>query len=378
MDSRYRILMVDDIVRYHHLYEMAITEAMPATVHFADNGVTALEKLDGPLPYDLLILDLNMPKLNGEDTLKEIRRDPGFNNMPVIILTGDPDPMRQKHLLDLGADDFIEKGAPPEVFVARLKAQMRYKMVLDQMTQMAVDMDIFAAGILHDIRNMETNVLTICELAREYLNTDAAGRAPQIASDFVMLQNKLTSLDNYATDIIHMVKETNRKLQPTRTDIEAIVHWVASVADTQKSADRKPLQCVFPKPLQPVLADKHFLKLALLNIVSNAVKYKRPDVGPVVTITQRVGATVGNRPSVVTEIRDNGQGIKHGELRKVFDPFVRGSDRSRKDGGFGLGLSMVSKVVTSMGGRVWAEIPEDGPGTRICIELASMEVDLER
>ena len=372
MDSSYRILMVDDVVRYHRLYEMAITEAMPATVHFADNGAAALDKLAGPIPYDLLILDFIMPKLNGEDTLKEIRRDPGFNNMPVIILTGDPDPMRQKQLLDLGADDFIEKGAPPEVFVARLKAQMRYKMVLDQMTQMAVDMDIFAAGVLHDIRNMETNVLTICELAREYFKIDPVSRAPQIASDFVMLQNKLTSMDTYATDIIRMVKETNRKLQPASTEIEPIIHWVASVTDTQKSGEGK-LLCTMPKPLQPVLADKHFLKLALLNIVSNAVKYKRPGVEPVVIVTQRPGINVTNRPTIVTEVRDNGLGIKKGELRKVFDPFVRGSDRSRKDGGFGLGLSMVSKVVTAMGGRVWAEIPEDGAGTRICIELAAME-----
>ena len=255
MESSYRILMVDDVVRYHRLYEMAITEAMPATVHFADNGVTALDKLSGTTPYDLLILDLNMPKLNGEDTLREIRRDPALNNMPVIILTGDPDPMRQKKLLDLGADDFIEKGAPPEVFVARLKAQMRYKMVLDQMTQMAVDMDIFAAGILHDIRNMETNVLTICELAREYLRTNPIGRAPQIISDLVMLQNKLTSLDSYASDIIRMVKETNRKLQPTRTEIEPIVRWVESVIDTQKSREEKQL-CRIPSRLKPVLADK--------------------------------------------------------------------------------------------------------------------------
>lgn len=378
MDPSYRILMVDDIIRYHRLYEMAITEAMPASVHFADNGATALEKLAGPLPYDLLILDLNMPKLNGEDTLKEIRTDPSLNNMPVIILTGDRDPMRQKQLLDLGADDFIEKGAPPEVFVARLKAQMRYKMVLDQMTQMAIDMDIFAAGVLHDIRNMETNVLTICELAREYLKTDPSGRAPQIASDFEMLQNKLTSLDNYATDIIRMVKETNRKLQPTKTDIEPIIQWVCSVADPQKGTDSKQLQCDIPKPLLPVLADKHFLKLAFLNIVSNAIKYRRQEAPPRVTITQRAGTTVSSRPTIVTEIRDNGQGIKQGELRKVFDPFVRGVDRSRKDGGFGLGLSMVSKVVASMGGRVWAEIPSDGIGTRICIELASLGDSNER
>jgi signal transduction histidine kinase len=369
MTSKYRILMVDDVVRYHRLYEMAITDAMPATVHFADNGATALQKLQDPPPYDLLVLDLNMPKLNGEDTLREIEKDPAYDNMPVIILTGDPDPMRQKYLLDLGADDFIEKGSPPEIFVARLKAQIRYKLVLDRMTQMAVDMDIFAAGVLHDIRNMETNVLTICELAREYLKSDAVKNAPQIISDFEMLQRKLAHLDQYAADIIHMVKETNRKFEPVSTSIESVVNWAAGVSSPQKTADGGELKLDIPVPLEPVLADKHFLKLALLNIISNAVKYRRPDIAPHITVTQRSGETSGGQKKLITCIRDNGVGIKPGELRKVFDPFVRGSDRSRKDGGFGLGLSMVAKVVGTMGGKVWAELPADGPGTVMCIEL---------
>lgn len=364
--------MVDDIVRYHRLYEMAITDAMPATVHFADNGEAALQKLKDPIPYDLLILDLNMPKLNGEETLREIRREPAFNNMPVIILTGDPDPMRQKFLLDLGADDFIEKGSPPEIFVARLKAQIRYKLILDRMTKMAVDMDIFAAGVLHDIRNMETNVLTMCELAREYLKMDPVGRAPQIIDYFCMLQDKLASLDQYATDIINMVKETNRELRPAATNVHAIVSWVVSVANPQKD-DGGGLTCEIPVPLKKVLADVHFLKLAFLNIINNAVKYRRPEVPAKVTITQRPGEPHNSQNTVITCIRDNGLGIKKGELRKVFDPFVRGSDRTKKDGGFGLGLSMVSKVISTMGGRVWAEHPVEGSGTVMCIELPEAE-----
>lgn len=369
MTPKYRILMVDDVVRYHRLYEMAITEALPATVHFADNGEAALEKLRGPIPYDLLILDLNMPKLNGEDTLREIKKDPAYDNMPVIILTGDPDPMRQKYLLDLGADDFIEKGSPPEIFVARLKAQIRYKLILDRMTQMAVDMDIFAAGVLHDIRNMETNVLTICELAREYLSVDAKGNASQISSDFGMLQQKLTNLDQYATDIIQMVKETSREVKPAAIDIQNIVDWVVGVASPQKATNGCTLSFDIPIPLKPVMADKHFLRLAILNIINNAVKYRRPESNPHLVITQRRGESAGGQQTLVTCIRDNGIGIKQTELRKVFDPFVRGSDSTRKDAGFGLGLSMVAKVVATMGGKVWAELPPEPPGTVMCIEL---------
>ena len=50
MEPRYRILLVDDIVRYHRLYELAITDALPAKVHFATNGEEALDKLASPIP----------------------------------------------------------------------------------------------------------------------------------------------------------------------------------------------------------------------------------------------------------------------------------------------------------------------------------------
>jgi K+-sensing histidine kinase KdpD len=55
-------------------------------------------------------------------------------------------------------------------------------------------------------------------------------------------------------------------------------------------------------------------------------------------------------------------------LRRVFEPFVRGSDQ-KGGSGFGLGLALVNKVITQMAGRVWAEAPKDGPGAVICFAL---------
>lgn len=378
MESRYRILMVDDVTRYHLLYEMAITDALPAAVQFATNGLEALEKLASANPYDLLILDLNMPKLGGEATLAKIRQDPNFDTMPVIILTGDTDQETHRRLLDLGADDFIEKGAPPEIFVSRLKAQMRHKQTLDRLTRIAVDMDIFAAGVLHDIRNLETNVVTVCELTREYLDDDPERHSEQMSADFTALESRAASLGRYANEVIEMVRETHKELQPSPQDTKGLVEWALRMAAPQRGTGRQNspgpnLTWEFQGPVLPVVADKHFLQLALLNLVQNAVKYRRPGIDPHIIVSQIEGRPELSRnhgPSVVTILRDNGVGIKRGELRKVFEPFVRGSDRTKKDGGFGLGLSLVAKVMGSMQGRVWAELPEDGPGTMMCLELA--------
>jgi signal transduction histidine kinase len=77
----------------------------------------------------------------------------------------------------------------------------------------------------------------------------------------------------------------------------------------------------------------------------------------------------------VTRVRDYGIGIPSQDFDKVFQPFVRGT-HAKKDGGFGLGLSLVSKVVHTMGGRIWAEAPCSGPGVVMCIELPNGGIDM--
>jgi signal transduction histidine kinase len=83
-----------------------------------------------------------------------------------------------------------------------------------------------------------------------------------------------------------------------------------------------------------------------------------------------------NQTKVITRIRDHGIGIPTEELRKVFKPFSKSisSDHQQyHDEGFGLGLSLVVKVISAMRGKVWAEQPESGQGVVICIELNDTE-----
>ena len=367
---RYRILMVDDVIRYHHLYEMAITDALPCLVHFAVNGVEALEKLAAAQPYDLLILDLNMPKLGGEATLARIRQDPNFDTMPVIVLTGSTDQEIQHRLLDLGADDFVEKGAKPEIFVARLKTQIRHKSVLARLSQLAVDMDIFAAGVLHDIRNLETTIMAVADLSRAYLEVDLQQNREQMLEDFTQLEARADSLGAYAADILRMVRMAHKPLKIEPQDLLPLLQWVEQVASPRQGEDALTLRCHAEGTLIPVLADAHFLRLACLNIVQNAVKYRRPEETLIDVVVSQQESRPGSIGTLVTtRFTDNGRGIPQQELRKVFEPFVRGTSSGKQGGGFGLGLALVQKVIASMGGRVWAESAGPGKGASMCIEL---------
>jgi len=364
-DSPFHILMVDDVTRYQTLYETSITDAMPARVSFATNGEEALQVLDSRAKFDLLILDLNMPKLGGEQTLREIRKNPEFDTMPVIILTGDSAPSTQKRLLDLGADDFIEKGAPPEIFVARLKSLLRYKLALDRLTRIAVDMDIFAAGVLHDIRNLEANINAVCDITKMTFEKKGEIDSAQMARDFELLEAKGHGLAKYASEIIEMVRETHAEITLVPIDLKELLNWVLTMIKSENEATE--LHTKIKEPFIDFIADNNFLRLALLNIIQNAHKYRRENEPAQITVQTKPSASNPDTHSLIC-IRDFGKGVKTGEHRKIFKPFVRGTDEA-KGTGFGLGLSLVTKVVSSMNGRVWAEPPESGFGTVFCIEL---------
>ncbi|EPE73477.1 response regulator [Pasteurella multocida] len=86
----------------------------------ANNGLQALQKLD--LSYDLVLLDIMMPVLNGVETLKKIRQE---FSVPVIMLTARGDDIDRILGLELGADDYIPKPFNDRELVARIKAILR-------------------------------------------------------------------------------------------------------------------------------------------------------------------------------------------------------------------------------------------------------------
>lgn len=372
MNSRFRILMVDDMARYQSIYETALTEALPVTMDFASDGQEALERLESISRYDLVILDLNMPRLDGEQTLTRLRSDSKFDHLPIVILTADADHSKHKRLLDLGANDFIDKGAAPDILIARLKTLLRYKQTLDQLTRFTVDMDIFAAGVLHDVRNLETNVIAITELTKAALGKTPEDAKQQMVDDLSVLANKADQLGRYANEIITTVRATHTQLKPQELSLPPLIEWsiLMSTPGLQRGSCTPSWE--IEGQLSPLIADRHFLKLALLNIIQNAIKYRQQGVRPHIKVSQQVSnftnkSTPGN--FVITRFRDNGSGVAPSELRKIFEPFTRGSE-SLNIGGFGLGLALVLKVMTAMGGRVWAELPQDAePGLVICLEL---------
>jgi len=118
-----------------------------------------------------------------------------------------------------------------------------------------------------------------------------------------------------------------------------------------------------------VLGDTTRLAQIVTNLLSNSAKYT-PEGGHVFVAVRREG------PEAVLRVRDDGVGMTADLIPKVFDIFVQG-DRSldRAEGGLGIGLTLVQRLVTLHGGRVTAHSPGPGQGSEFVVRFPLVEAD---
>ena len=122
-----------------------------------------------------------------------------------------------------------------------------------------------------------------------------------------------------------------------------------------------------------IIADPEQLGRIIHNIVSNSVKYMRADVASRIAITIK---DVGD--FVQVEIEDNGKGIAKKDIPYIFDRFYRtDASRNSSQGGSGIGLSIVKKIVEDHGGKIWVTSKENEGTTMYFVIRKYQEVMYE-
>jgi DNA-binding response OmpR family regulator len=95
-------------------------ESGPYSVELAHDGRSALERLSSEKQFDLVLLDIMMPHLSGLEVLAELRRLPGREHTPVIMLTAKGQDTDRTRAAELGATDFLTKPFSPKKLLARI------------------------------------------------------------------------------------------------------------------------------------------------------------------------------------------------------------------------------------------------------------------
>ncbi len=118
-----RILVVDDEEPIRELLKFNL-EKEGYDVSLAADGIQALA-LTASLPPDLVVLDVMIPGINGMDVCRDLRQNPLFSHIPIIMLTAKGEEIDKVLGLELGADDYMTKPFSTRELIARIKARLR-------------------------------------------------------------------------------------------------------------------------------------------------------------------------------------------------------------------------------------------------------------
>jgi two-component system cell cycle sensor histidine kinase PleC len=221
----------------------------------------------------------------------------------------------------------------------------------------------FLANMSHELRTPLNAILGFSEIiAQECFGPVGSQRYKDYAGDIHSSGAHLLSLINDLLDIAK-IEAGRMEISPHPLDARRALDAALKLAGMKASEKRQVLTIEVEPSCPPLFADERALRQVLINLVSNAVKFT-PEGGRIEVVASR--ARDGGFQIMV---RDNGPGIPHDKLDKIFTPFSQVDNRyDRQGGGTGLGLALVRGLTELHGGRAWIE-SQEGAGCSAFVVL---------
>lgn len=218
------------------------------------------------------------------------------------------------------------------------------------------ELERFAATAAHDLREPLRKVGMFTSILRRRAS---AARDDEGVAQFDRVTDAVRRMNGMVDGLLALARAGGAPptLEPVALDaVVAVVR--ADLAPAIEAAGAT----LHVGPLPRVVGDRGLLQQALQNLVGNAIKFRRPDVAPLVEVT---GGDAGDGMAWL-RIADNGRGFPHGTGASLFRPFERLHRREVE--GAGLGLATVRRIVDAHGGHIEAE-GEPGVGARFTVRL---------
>ncbi|MBF0428418.1 MAG: response regulator [Magnetococcales bacterium] len=221
----------------------------------------------------------------------------------------------------------------------------------------------FIANMSHEIRTPMNAVLGFAELALK------AELTPRVRDYLVKIENASHSLMGVISDLLDFSKlEAGQMLlDPVPFDLNLLLERLADLFSKQVADKKIDLVFSLPPAFDAVLnGDVIRLEQVFINLIRNAVKFTETGTIQVVVMPRMVEE---NQVCLTCRVLDSGIGVDPDILPNLFAPFVQADgSTTRKYGGTGLGLSICKRLVTLMGGRMWAQ-SQSGAGSEFGFEV---------
>jgi signal transduction histidine kinase len=393
------ILLVDDQPGRLLTYR-AILEPLGERLVEASSGEQALKLLMED-EYAVILLDVNMPGMDGFETASLVHQHPRFEKTPIIFVTAvnvtDMDRLRG---YKLGAVDYVMVPVIPEILrskvvvlaelyrkrrelqqanaalqaekareLDRLNASLRaantelaarnreLRTEIGERTQAEARLreadrrkDEFLATLAHELRNPLAPLLNAVNVRR----LAAAGGADDPLQG--LMERQLALLVRLIDDLLDVARITRGKLVLRRqaTTLQDVLRSAIEISQPLIEQGGHALKLQLPPQPVPLFADHVRLSQVFANLLNNAAKYS--DAGGCIELS----ASTGDE-QVEVLVRDGGIGLSKEQAQQIFDLFTQADTAiERARGGLGIGLTLVRRLTEMHGGEV--SVHSEGPG----------------
>jgi signal transduction histidine kinase len=360
------ILIVDDISRNLQVLGSILGEH-GYSVNVASHGQGALDSLAAQMP-DLILLDIQMPDIDGLEVCRRLKSDATTRNIPVIFLTARTETDDIVRGFEAGAVDYITKPFVSAELLARVRTHLKMKQYSDLIVQqnrhlqeLDNEKNEMLGIVAHDLKNPIASIQLMADLIEHKQGVVPPEQLQSYANDLGQATQKMMALIKNLLDI-HHIESGKFILRLAPVDILPMVEHLAGEYRLRAEHKSLTLRVHHPEHLPMIHADETAVYQVLDNLVSNAVKYSPH--GKSVTIECRADAAV-----VRFIVRDEGPGLSEEDQQKLFGKFARLSAQpTGGESSTGLGLSIVKRLVEQMHGVVRCE-SRLGEGAAFIVEF---------
>ncbi len=398
MNEGFQILLADDEAHLHEVIRNALALDQ-VQVTSAYDAAEAFRLLSSG-KYDLLLLDVGLPDLDGFQVLARLKESGQLQFLPVIVLTALASTQDKVKGLEAGASDYITKPVEVAELRARVRAVLRHLTMQKELRRANAELAVardhaeaatrtktrFLANISHEFRTPLNGVIATAGLLQES-NLDPAHSemVETIRQSGELLLATVNDILDFSRIETGQIELENRSFS-LRNCLEEVVDLLAA------KAHEKGLELIYSQDdglPESFTGDSARLRQILINLIDNGIKFtERGEVvitvrgqpaesaTPVTTTSSQSPLTTPALWLLHFEVRDTGMGIPVEKQGKLFQFFSQIDDSdTRKHGGTGLGLAISHSLVELMGGHIGVEsTPGQGATFHFDLNLTAVDV----
>ncbi|MGB3496243.1 MAG: response regulator [Elainellaceae cyanobacterium] len=338
----------------------------------AGDGASGLHLAQTESP-DLILCDIMLPEKSGYEILSSLQQSPSTVLIPIIFITAKSshDDIRQG--MNLGADDYLTKPFTTKELLDSITARLAKRDPILQIHKKVEELqhsnllkDNFLGIASQKMREPSTNIMMALRLLRQATSHNQTQRYVDI------LQQECSREINLINSLVelHRLENNERPIQLESINLQT---WMPAIAQPFQAIAQQRQQGFWnniPPYLPTLLTDASDLKQIVSELLNNACKYT--DSGGKIVLESRcdlnTAESAENTDQQVTLIVSNEAKIPENLITNLFQPFYRIPEIDRwKEGGNGLGLTLVEKLTTRLGGSI--RVKSNSGWTQMLIQL---------